>query len=127
MTASAARLNSDGSFNRSTIMRNAWALAKANTSGTGDIRALPLLKRLGVFLRWEWIAAKQERQAQHAWRPHYRAEIARIGRDAAESFVRTTLDYDRMKTGGRFWRPSLADAAMARCMRAVLSEGSVHV
>jgi hypothetical protein len=120
-----ARLNPDTSFNRAAIMRNAWALAKANTSGTDDIRRLPLIKRLAVFLRWEWTAAKQERTAQHAWRPHYRAEVARIGREAAESFCRATLDYDRMTTGGRFWRPSAADAALAMRLRAILSEGRV--
>jgi hypothetical protein len=121
-STSTGRFNPDASFNRAAIMRNAWALAKQNMSGTDDIRRLPLIKRLAVFLKWEWAAAKQERTAQHAWRPHYRAQVTRIGRDAAEQFCRTTLDYDRLTTGGRFWRPSAADAALAMRLRAVLSE-----
>jgi hypothetical protein len=117
MTASIGH-NPNGSFNRTAIMRNAWALAKQNTSGTDDIRRLPLIKRLAVFLKWEWTAAKEERQAQHAWRPHYRAEVARIGREAAEQFCRATLDYDRLSGD----RPSRDQMALASRMRTVLNE-----
>jgi len=118
MTTTTCRLNADTSVNRAAILRNAWALAKANMSGTGEIRALSLSKRFAVMLRWEWAAAKQEHAAQHAWRPHHRAEIARIGREAAEQFCRAMLDYDRLSAD----RPSRDQVQLASRLRAVLNE-----